>query len=69
MSDLHFGLNPVCKLCNYQTYVLYHLKQLRYLDSIPITDEGRSNAESTYAKKKMYEFRYNRDITCKGIIT
>ena len=24
-TDPHFGENPICGLCNYQTYVLYHL--------------------------------------------
>ncbi len=59
LGDLHFGLNPLCKLCNYQTYILHHLKQLRYLDGVPITEEARSNADSTFVKKKMY---YNMKI-------
>ena len=24
-SDLHYGENPICNLCNYKTYILYHL--------------------------------------------
>ena len=35
-SDLHYGESPVCALCNYQTYVLYHLQQLSRLDSVTI---------------------------------
>ena len=27
-SDPHYGDNPLCNLCNYQTYVLYHLGQV-----------------------------------------
>ena len=53
LSDLHFGLNPICKLCNYQIYVLYHLQQLRYLDTLPVSEEAVSQAESTYMKKNM----------------
>ena len=32
LSDPHFGSNPVCVLCNYQTYALYHLSQISVLD-------------------------------------
>ena len=35
-GDLHYGESPVCALCNYQTYVLYHLQQLSRLDSVTI---------------------------------
>ena len=41
----------MCALCNYQTYVLYHLQQLARLDSITIADESRQLAEATYMKK------------------
>jgi len=27
-SDPNYGENPICTLCNYQTYVLYHLSKL-----------------------------------------
>ena len=27
--DPHFGENPICNLCNYQTFVLYHLKNIK----------------------------------------
>ena len=59
MSDPHFGESPVCALCNYQTYMLYHLQQLSMLDSYAIADEARHLAEATYMKKKMY---YNMRI-------
>ena len=49
----------MCALCNYQTYVLYHLQQLARLDSVTIADESRQLAEATYMKKKMY---YNMRI-------
>lgn len=58
-GDPHFGTCPVCYLCNYQTYVLYHLPQLRRLDSIPLVEEAKKAALSTYVKKKMY---YNMRI-------
>lgn len=44
-GDLHYGESPVCALCNYQTYVLYHLQQLARLDSVMIADESRQLAE------------------------
>eukprot|EP00949_MAST-11_sp_MAST-11-sp1_P004981 g4981.t1 len=58
-SDPHFGDNPVCNLCNYQTYVLYHLNQLTSLDTMYISVESKQLAEATYMKKKMY---YNMRI-------
>lgn len=58
-SDPHYGDNPLCNLCNYQTYVLYHLGQLTTLDSMYISRESKQLAEATYMKKKMY---YNMRI-------
>ena len=59
LSDPHFGENPVCSLCNYQTYVLFHMSQLSKFDANVISDELRQLAEATYMKKKMY---YNMRI-------
>ena len=59
LSDPHFGDNPACLLCNYQTYVLYHLSQLSSLDTMLISNESKQLAEATYMKKKMY---YNMRI-------
>lgn len=58
-SDPDFGENPVCELCNYQTYILFHLQQLTHLDTLLITDDAKQLAEATYMKKKMY---YNMRI-------
>lgn len=52
-SDPHYGDNPVCNLCNYQTYVLYQLGQLEGLDTLLISEEAKQLAEATYIKKKM----------------
>lgn len=57
--DPHFGDNPICNLCNYQTYVLYHLRNIIKLDTLIISDEAKSFAEGTFMKKKMY---YNMRI-------
>jgi hypothetical protein len=59
LCDPHFGEAPICALCNYQTYMLYHLQQLNILDTNMISDESRHLAEATYMKKKMY---YNMRI-------
>ena len=53
-SDPHFGDNPICKLCNYQTYVTYHLTQLASLDMEHISDDAKRLARAIYLKKKMY---------------
>ena len=58
-SEPHFGDNPLCSLCNYQTYLLFHMTHLKVFDTQVITDELRQLAEATYMKKKMY---YNMRI-------
>ena len=58
-ADPHYGENPVCRLCNYQTYILYHLNQINMLDTLRISNESKQLAEATYMKKKMY---YNMRI-------
>jgi Leucine-rich repeat (LRR) protein len=57
--DPHFGENPICNLCNYQTYVLYHLRNINKLDTLLISEDAKAFAESTYMRKKMY---YNMRI-------
>lgn len=57
--DPHFGENPICNLCNYQTYVLYHLRNITKLDTLAISEEAKAFAESTLMRKKMY---YNMRI-------
>ncbi len=52
-GEPHYGDNPLCVLCNYQTYVLFHISQLRTFDAVLISDELRQLAEATYMKKKM----------------
>lgn len=54
LADPHFGDNPVCKLCNYQTYVTFHLTQLKSLDIEIISDNAKRLAKAIYLKKKMY---------------
>lgn len=58
-SDPHYGENPICTLCNYQTYVLFHLPKLVRLDTMGITEESKNFAETTFMKKRMY---YNMRI-------
>lgn len=58
-NDNLFGDNPVVTLCNYQTYVLFHLQNVATLDGCPLSDEAKHMAEATYMKKKMY---YNMRI-------
>lgn len=58
-NDPHYGDNPICNLCNYSTYVLYHLPRLHRLDTEVISDENKNFAEGTFMKKRMY---YNMRI-------
>ncbi len=59
LNDPHFNPNPVCMLCNYQTYALYQLTNLTCLDALAVTDEAKHLALATFSKKKMY---YNMRI-------
>ena len=59
LNEPHYGDNPVCNLCNYQTYVLYQLAGLTCLDTLRVSEEAKALAEATYIKKKMY---YNMRI-------
>lgn len=58
-SDPNYGDNPIYNLCNYQTYVLFHLPKLRRLDTFFISEENKNSAETTFMKKRMY---YNMRI-------
>ena len=58
-SDQHYGENPICSLCNYQTYVLFHLPKLIRLDTMIVSEESKTFAETTFMKKRMY---YNMRI-------
>ncbi|KAJ8046058.1 Leucine-rich repeat-containing protein 9 [Holothuria leucospilota] len=60
LKDPLYAPNPVCYLCNYSTYVLYHLPSLERLDSYDVCNKTmRDMAETTVVKKKMY---YNMRI-------
>eukprot|EP00951_Prasinocladus_malaysianus_P043027 scaffold531908_cov38-Prasinocladus_malaysianus.AAC.1 len=58
-TDPHWGDCPVAGLCNYQTYVMFNLPNLRTLDTLPLPEETKQLAEATFMKKKMY---YNMRI-------
>eukprot|EP00898_Chlorokybus_atmophyticus_P004184 jgi/Chlat1/4767/Chrsp308S04732 len=58
-SDPHWGDNPLSLLCNYQTYVVFHLAQLHSLDTLVLTEDIKQLAQATYMKKRMY---YNMRI-------
>ncbi|GMF30965.1 unnamed protein product [Phytophthora lilii] len=59
LSDPHFGDNPVCRLCNYQTYLICQLPRLNFLDTVELSARNKQIAEATMIKKKMY---YNMRI-------
>jgi Leucine-rich repeat (LRR) protein len=61
LSDPHYGENPVCRLCNYQTYVMCQLTRLSWLDTVELSSRTKQIAEATMLKKKMY---YNMRIKC-----
>jgi len=59
LQDAHWGSNPICALCNYQTYLLCHVQYLQSLDNNVVTAAAHATAEATFIKKKMY---YNMRI-------
>jgi Leucine-rich repeat (LRR) protein len=59
LSDPNFADNPLCLLCNYQTHVIYHIPNLKSLDTLEVTDESRRIISATVLKKRMY---YNMRI-------
>jgi hypothetical protein len=54
LGDPEHGENPICELCNYHTFFLYHLQQLTCLDTLSVSEDAKQAAEATYMKKKMY---------------
>lgn len=54
LGDAEYGENPICELCNYHTYCLYHFQQLTCLDNLSVSEDAKHMAEGTYMKKKMY---------------
>lgn len=59
LSDPHYGDNPVCRLCNYQTYLMCQLSRLTCLDAVELSMRNKQIAEATMIKKKIY---YNMRI-------
>ncbi|KAJ3129093.1 Leucine-rich repeat-containing protein 9 [Physocladia obscura] len=54
LSDPNCADNPICFLSNYQTHVIYHLPNLKVLDTLEITEESRRIISATVLKKRMY---------------
>jgi hypothetical protein len=64
LSDPNFSDNPICCLCNYQTYVIHHLPKLLSFDTITVTAESRKLIGATIIKKRMYCIFNIGIITC-----
>jgi hypothetical protein len=65
--DPHFGENPICKIYNYQTYMLFHFDFLDKFDNLNINDESKKSAVIEFKKKRIY---YNMRIkTLKRLFT
>lgn len=58
-ADPDFGENPICFLCNYQTYVLYHLPKLQVHDQMRVAPEAHAAAMNAFIKKRLF---YNMRI-------
>jgi hypothetical protein len=59
--DPHYGENPLCKIYNYQTYMLFNFDFLDRFDSLVINDESRKSAVVEFKRKRIY---YNMKVKC-----
>lgn len=59
LSDPNYSDNPICALCNYQTYIIHHLPKIVSFDTLSVTAESRKTIGATIVKKRMY---YNMRI-------
>lgn len=66
-ADPDWGDNPICSLCNYWTYILYHLPQLDVFDKFRISRESQKQAESTYLKKHLYYSMRIKTVQRQGV--
>ena len=57
--DPHFGENPICKIYNYQTFMLYHFSHLDKFDNLMVNEESKKSAQIEFKKKRIY---YNMKI-------
>lgn len=57
--DPHFGENPICKIYNYQTFMLYHFNHLEKFDNLIVNAESKKCAQIEFKKKRIY---YNMKI-------
>lgn len=66
-ADPDFGENPICSLCNYWTFILYHLPNLKTFDKFCISEEAQKQAESTYLKKHLYYSMRIKTVQRQGV--
>lgn len=57
--DPHYGENPICKIYNYQTYMLFNFDFLDKFDSLSINDDSKKSAVVEFKRKRIY---YNMKI-------
>ncbi len=53
LSDPNYSDNPICTLCNYQTYIVHHLPRISIFDTLEVTAESRNAISATIVKKRM----------------
>jgi len=58
-ADPDWGENPLCRLNNYRTCVLFHMPTLKVHDRMRISQEEHQASETSFAKKRLY---YNMRI-------
>ncbi|KAL5493183.1 hypothetical protein EMCRGX_G014321 [Ephydatia muelleri] len=57
LGDPQYLLNPVCRLCNYSSYLLYHLPSLRSLDGKEVSSPELQRLVKNLVSKKKHYYR------------
>lgn len=54
-----YGENPLCALENYDAIAIYSLANLRFLDTMILTEEHAKASETIFKRKTLYELHWS----------
>ncbi|KAL7754262.1 hypothetical protein RI367_000243 [Sorochytrium milnesiophthora] len=54
LSDQNYAETPVCRQPNYQTFLIHHLRYLKQLDALTVTDAIRRSVDGIFAQKNTH---------------
>lgn len=53
LNDPTYAENPICALTNYQTHLIYNMRNLERIDALEVTEDARKAIITTVMKKRM----------------